>query len=50
MHAELITLTSRLIALVQAFDAVTADQEALALASDKFQDLLKVCCCEALGV
>ncbi|KAL3159024.1 hypothetical protein ABBQ32_011024 [Trebouxia sp. C0010 RCD-2024] len=39
---ELITLTSRLIALVQAFDAVTADQEALALASDKFQDLLKV--------
>lgn len=43
-HAELITLASRLIALVQACDAVAADQEALALASDKFQDLLKVSC------
>ena len=49
MHAELITLASRLMALVQAFDAVVADQEALALASDKFQDLLKVCC-KALSI
>lgn len=40
--AELITLTTRLIALVQAYDEVAADEEALALASDKFQDLLKV--------
>lgn len=56
-HADLINLATRLIALVQAFDAVAADQEALAMASDKFQDLLKVlgtyspclsthtCCC-----
>lgn len=43
-HAELITLTSRLIALVQAYDEVAADEEALALAADKFQDLLKVSC------
>ena len=35
-------MATRLIALVQAFDAVAADQEALDLASDKFQDLLKV--------
>jgi len=35
-------LATRLIALVQAFDAVAADQEALDMASDKFQDLLKV--------
>jgi len=41
-HADLINLATRLIALVQAFDAVAADQEALAMASDKFQDLLKV--------
>ena len=27
---------------MQAFDEVAADEEALALASDKFQDLLKV--------
>ncbi|KAL0024160.1 hypothetical protein WJX77_003118 [Trebouxia sp. C0004] len=39
---DLINLATRLIALVQAFDAVAADQEALAMASDKFQDLLKV--------
>ena len=58
-HADLINLATRLIALVQAFDAVAADQEALAMASDKFQDLLKVlgtystvffskhtCCCQ----
>ena len=40
--AELITLTTRLIALVQAFDEVAADEEALDLAAEKFQDLLKV--------
>ncbi len=40
--ADLINLATRLIALVQAFDEVAADQEALDLASEKFQDLLKV--------
>ena len=42
--AGLINVATRLIALVQAFDEVAANQEALAVASDKFQDLLKVCC------
>ena len=40
--AGLITLVTRLIALVQAYDEVTADEEALDLASKKFEDLLKV--------
>ncbi|KAL0030421.1 hypothetical protein WJX79_003849 [Trebouxia sp. C0005] len=39
---DLINLATCLIALVQAYDAVTADQEALNMAADKFQDLLKV--------
>lgn len=42
MLADLISLATRLIALVQAFDEVAANQEALAVASEKFQDLLKV--------
>ena len=42
MLADLISLATRLIALVQAFDEVAANQEGLAVASEKFQDLLKV--------
>lgn len=40
--ADLISMATRLVTLVQAFDKVAADDESLQSASVKFQDLLQV--------
>ena len=42
MFADLISIATRLIALVQAFDQVAADEESLDAAQNKFKDLLEV--------
>lgn len=42
MFADLISIATRLIALVQAFDQVAADEESLEVAQNKFKDLLEV--------
>ena len=42
ISADLIGIATRLIALVQAFDTVAADEESLNLAQEKFKDLLEV--------
>ena len=43
--ADLISIATRLLTLVQAFDKVAADDVSLQLAADKFKDLLEVSTC-----